>query len=864
MAGGIQINTVQTLGSSVNGSASIDATARIGTASGTTSVTVTNGDLTLNGNGNTSSISADGAVITLDNHVSIGGSQTSLVAGNDILIDSVLYNADLPTGGALSLQAGQDINFRNNVGSSTNRFNHDISAIAGNNINIGDVDNVSLYLASNSLFLHADSNGSNSHDNNGDINLVSQSPAINKGHILIDTQGLIQLQANGMNIIGGQATDGSAHITTTGTINADIGSGGISIKGGNAFASSSDSFNVSAGMHANGNVSINITSGSLNITGGTATASIDSLSSSFATATASAGITAQGNIDISVNQGSVNVSGGSASASIQAMDSSGLIADANANAFISTGTTGTLAIDASQITINGGDATANAFDGSSIGASSAIAFATANSFISSNDIIITSQDTISIRGGSATAFAAASSSGTGIGSASAYARLSADNNITINQKGTGNITITGGSAIAAAMYSDASFSGTGNAFALAPAEITAKQTLAINNSNAITVQGGSAQAVGLWANSIASGASFASIAKADASISSTNENITITTENDLVVRGGEALASPQTASADSLGLNLGSASATAIGNIRASGITNITTANGGITWSGGGSIQSDLSSSESLFSSTTANITGQQLNIDTNSLYINSDGDIALPTSAVFVIGNGTQSAASGDQYLMNALTRNLLDIPETSTPNLKIVSSGNIELDADITLTGTHPYAWFIANSTSIGSLGYSNANSATVQYTPYSKTANIGVNNISSITPTSTATGSNYYSDAHFSFMNNLPGANIIIGSGNFNGSIKVGEATAPDLQNMNIGLLSTARNGVSGTGSILTNGKIFTLWSSSFNTDTIIPITSEFLNLDNSDQTTENEKKSRNKSKREPLIKISTYNM
>ena len=857
LSGGQILQSLIASGSSINGSASIDASARIGTASGNVSVTVTNGSIALNGNDKIFSSQTNGALISQDNHVSIGGDNVNLIAGNDITIDTPMYDADLLAGGALSVKAGRDVIIKGSIGSSGERYAHDITIMAENNINVGGPDDLSLYLANNTLSLFADSNGLNSGDNFGTLAIVADGSQFSNGNVLINTQGLIDLKANKMNVFGGQASNGSAQIYTSNNINTNIGSGGISIKGGNVFASSGDSLNVSAGLHADGNIAINITNGSLTLRGGNAVASVDSLASSSAVAITNAEITALGNIDITANQGAVNVYAGSASASIQGMSSIGLIADAAADASISTSATGTLTINTNQLNVTGGIATALAFDGSSIGASSIIALATANSSITSNNINLTTGSDITIRGGEATANAAASSSGTGIGSASAFASITANNNLNIDQLNTGNISITGGTAIAAAMFSDASFSGTGNAYADAPADITAKQSIAITNTNSISVLGGSAQAVGMWGHTSASGASFASIAKANAGIKTTTGNITIAAKTGLAVRGGNAITSPQLAGSSSGG-NTGSASANANAAVTAAGNANISVTNGGTTWVGGGSNQLNVTGGITNRASK-AVISGLQLNLATESLYINSDGNISLPTSAVFVIGNGVQSEAIGDKYLMNALAKNLLAAPETLDPNLMIVSSGELVVDADMTFTGSNPYAWFMANSTSIDTLNFTNATNATIQYTPYTASLSTAVDNLSALSSSSASV--NYFNDTHFSYMNDLPSANIIIGSGSYDGSITVGTTGLMNLQNMNIGLLSTNKNGISGLSRITTNGSIFTLWSSTIFTDTFVPVRDEFQLFEDMNLLTDEEKKSRNPKRGKPLFTIST---
>ncbi len=133
--------------------------------------------------GNDLTFDAGSGQITL----AAGTSEVLLQAGNNLYVQSRLDNNTINHGmaGGLTLEAGASIHLNGDVGSSSHRFNHDLTLAADEHIFFGS--DRAIWMSSNALVATADRDGTGS----GDLRLES-----GDGEITIDTLGSIALNAD--------------------------------------------------------------------------------------------------------------------------------------------------------------------------------------------------------------------------------------------------------------------------------------------------------------------------------------------------------------------------------------------------------------------------------------------------------------------------------------------------------------------------------------------------------------------------------------------------------------------------------------------------------------------------------------------
>jgi filamentous hemagglutinin family protein len=90
-----------------------------------------------------------GATLNIDPTSLFGGwTNVSLAASNDITVSSPIVDGNIPLGGSLALDAGNNVNINADIGSIADYFEHDLFVNAGNTINV----NAGIYLQNNDAF----------------------------------------------------------------------------------------------------------------------------------------------------------------------------------------------------------------------------------------------------------------------------------------------------------------------------------------------------------------------------------------------------------------------------------------------------------------------------------------------------------------------------------------------------------------------------------------------------------------------------------------------------------------------------------------------------------------------------------------
>ncbi|MCP4432027.1 MAG: hypothetical protein GY806_13700, partial [Gammaproteobacteria bacterium] len=195
----------------------------------------------------------------------------------------------------------------------------------------------------------------------------------------------------------------------------------------------------------------------------------------------------------------------------------------------------------------------------------------------------------------------------------------------------------------------------------------------------------------------------------------------------------------------------------------------------------------------------TGDITASKADISGAGVYISAGNNFNLLTSST-TVGSGTVSGISGDSLLLSTMSNEGIALPASNNPNAKFEAGGTM-VTGDITLTGSNSYLWFSADMLTVDSIT-APAAPLLVQYSPFTITNTIGVEDIESL-----AEQTNYNNLNHFS---TLPATTIAIGGTQQTGSISVGNNGVMNLGAKNIIFLNTP-NDVNSLDNIITTGTV-----------------------------------------------------
>ncbi len=752
------------------------------------------------GNVSVGGINADGNVsiqaagdVSLQGYVADAGSDFSVNAGRDILVNDDMGSSEGNYRAATNFNAGRHIVINKDIYSGNNDINLNADTDGDN---IGDVAINASTSGRHTILTGGDLNvsGQNFNVNGADFGTVGTltdqraQVSVRADRIIVNINGDMTLQAGRIDLDANLGTSGAggtnASVDTSVTVSAtrlvDITANNLSVRGGTAAASvSGTSYTSSVRALANaelvatgGNMNVNLT-GSLDLQAGVAIASLfDRGSSDIAVAEANASIKASGAIDIVAATG-VAVNAGSVLANAQGIVNGGSPVKARANATIDAGANLDLAVANGNLQIVGGTATAGA-------------------------------------------------TGTGGGNqaadASARAQINAGNNTRISITN-GNLSVQAGTATASLSGSIAD----GDAGADADAVISADKNITADVSNMITVTGGTALVSGDWT----SATTMSAEADANATIDA-GADLTLNVVGGLNVNGGGASATPSTSSVTTgspRGLPAarptnGAASAFAIGGLKAGGKAVVNVSSGSLALTGGsanptsGSISTGSGAltvfmtyahasvkANTLKMMANTDITASNAKINAKGVYLGAGNNINL-VNTLTTVGKGAAPGVKGDPLLFNVMNAAGIGLPNNSSPNL-FMHAGNSMFTGDVRSTASNSYLWFKANFLSTGSYTMPSGPSL-VQLSPHTGMYTIGLEDISP-----SAQMVNYTNSQHIS---DHPMTTIAIGSAQQTGKIRVGANGPIDIGSKNIILLTTPDD-VRDLSRIMTTGIVAT---------------------------------------------------
>jgi len=381
---------------------------------------------------------------------------------------------------------------------------------------------------------------------------------------------------------------------------------------------------------------------------------------------------------------------------------------------------------------------------------------------------------------------------------------------------TGDMDISAGSYTATSAVSGPSVSVNASVVASNDISITA-QNLSVKGGSAVAATGSNALTV--TAN-----------AKLDA-----GGDLTLIINNDINVGGGNALADADRTAEANADITAGGNVTITAANVNLNGGTESVSGTGAAV----ASAKSKLQAGSALSVIATGNITGNNADISANGMYMEADNNIDLATSNISV-GNGTVAGIEGDAITLAFLATKGITPPTTPNPNAKFRAGGELNMGT-ITMDGDIPYLWLEADTTNIAGLTLPEASDVVVQFSPYTLTATITVED----EPVPTNTFVNYNNLEHFGI---LPGTTIIIGSSLHTGDIIIGDLGDIDIVSKN--MVAVTSSSISSISNVISTGIVAELIIGGFNNEFVTPILTEVqVSLDPVDDPSKEKDKKKN---------------
>jgi len=764
----------------VSGSAGIPATANANASVNVAGlINVTANTATLK-QGTTSAVANSGGVAT--------ASATSVIQGNNVTLNiAAAMSAD-----SVSLSAVNDVN----ITAGTYLENISNSIAAGNNLSVSVAGNYTvngIYSAANLMALSAGGSmdlntvlGSTQTPLNSNVTLTAgdhlrlnnnlylanQTLTLaadanvsglgdveirgNGGTIrIVSTQGDLNVSGNNLNVTGASVAsavaDSQVNVLAN-NINVTL-SGGMNVAGGKYIPTYVVSTGaVQVSAAVKASNNIMINAASLTIAGGTAEAR-----PSFATGTANvlavdANASLEAGANVAVNlTGALNVSGGAASASSSTINSGSVTLTAVANANALLLSGGNLNITANAISVSKGTETQSPTFGG-------FATASASSKIQGNNVTLNVAASMNANSASVSALNDVNiSAGTYLENINNS--VIAGNNLSVSAGG--NYAVNGFysaanllSLSAAGVLDLNAVLGSGQTPLNSDVTLSAGDHLRLNSDIYLTNQ-----TLTLAADTNADGSGDVNIT------GSAGSPLNVSTQGDITVTG--------------VGLNVADATVTA------------------------GTLKAEMGGT----------IEGLNANFNVGALYMSAAADINLTTSAINV-GNGTVAGISGDAAALSILAEKGIPLPSTPNPNAKFVAGGTLNLGT-ISMSGNVPYLWMVADTTNIQGLNIPNATDVVVQYSPFTLSKSIGVEDAPD-----TSELVNYNNLQHFGI---LPGTTIIIGSSSQTGDINIGNLGKIDIGSKNIVFVTSAR--IATIDNVISSGVVAQLLAGQFNGQLIL---------------------------------------
>lgn len=785
---GGRINLAVNLGTSGAGGTTLDVDTSV-SVSATNAVSITAGNLTIQGGIATASVSGAsyssdvvataGAEITAGSDLSLtltggltvkGGNATAAALSTGSSSDIVSASADallkVTGAGNVTINAATSVVLDNGVASATSTGSGSAAATAnaviqaGNNVVLSAGGNIGSVSAAGNIF----AGGSLSASAGGNY-FVNDFLSVGGSSLLLSAGSNLDLNVN----LG----SGSS------TLNNNVSlSAGNNVNINNNIFLANNSLTLAADTDGNGVGDVNIvgileqplsvmTQGSLSVSGqdfnviGASSGSVGYVSGSFP---ANVTVSAANNLAISLG-GNLNVTAGNVF--LQLDEQTGF-----RDVSVSLTAGNDVTVTAVGLNVAGGLARV---EQSIARASNGIVKANAE-FVAGNNMTLNLSGNLSVQGGSASASQTEARTATII--AEANAKLVATNSLTLNVLG--DLKVTGGSAIARNSV-DTSAVIFGVADAQANAEISADNIQINSVGGVLEIKAGTATA-DLTASTGCGSVNNICSAGASANAGITGANVTVSSVGAaLTVQGGSATANP--------GTGAGTVSASAIAQIAATGSAVINVTGGSVTLTKGIATPDGTSGSSpirkgnadavvkagALNMTASTNITGNGADISAAGMYMSAGSNIDLVTSNISV-GNGTVAGVNGDAITLAFLATQGIPLPTTANPNAKFSAGGTLNLGT-ITMDGDIPYLWMEADVTNIGGLVLPTASDVVVQYSPFTLTKTINVED----QPVATNSFVNYNNLEHFSI---LPGTTIIIGSSLHTGEVLIGGVADVDI--------------------------------------------------------------------------------
>jgi len=712
-------------------------------------------------------------------------SANSMVEGNNITLN---------VGGGLSVSSANVVATTNvNITAGTYTENINNSIQAGNNLSVsagGNYNVVGNYIAGNLLSLSA----GNTLDLNIDLGasgaVLNHDVTLAGNNVIIDQK--IHLGNNALTIAGGA---GTVSIGSTGS-----GSSATIATAGQMSITAND-LNVNNAILQGGNVGINL-GGSFAASNADISADSININAASITDNSSNIYTAAGNLTVAVG-GDYDVNGSYNAGNLLSL-SAGNTLDLN----IDLGASGavlnhdvTLAgnnviidqnihLGNNALTIAGGAGTV-----SILGSSAA-------------PLTVSTQGVLSITGNNLVV----KDTTTGSASVSPSVGVAAS---TIDIVLTGNMDISAGSYTAtSAVSSPVSVN----------ASVVASNDISIIAQN-LSVKGGSA---------VAATGSNALTVTANAKLDAGGD-LTLNISNDINVDGGNALADADRTAEANADITAGGNVTITAANVNLDGGTESVSGTGAAV----ASAKSKLQAGSALSVTATDNITGNNADISANGMYMEAGNNIDLATSNIMV-GNGTVAGIEGDAVTLAFLATKGITPPTTANPNAKFRAGGELNMGT-ITMDGDIPYLWLEADTTNLAGLTLPEASDVVVQFSPYTLTATITVED----EPVPTNTFVNYNNLEHFGI---LPGTTIIIGSSLHTGDIIIGDLGEVDIVSKN--MVAVTSSSISSISNVISTGIVAELIIGGFNNEFVTPVLTEVqVSLDPVDDPSKEKEKKKN---------------